>query len=98
MIIVGDIGNTETKICLVNSKNKIVKRVNFDTKRIEYHFLQKLLKKFNLKKIKIKKCLFCSVVPKKFNKIKIFFNKVYKIKSYELKNLKLNQLIKIKVN
>ena len=98
MIIVGDIGNTETKICLVNSRNKIVKRVNFDTKKIEYHFLQKLLKKFNLKKIKIKKCLFCSVVPKKFNKIKIFFNKVYKIKSYELKNLKLNQLIKIKVN
>ena len=26
MIIVGDIGNTETKICLVNSKNKIIKR------------------------------------------------------------------------
>ena len=98
MIIVGDIGNTETKICLVNSRNKIVKRVNFDTKKIEYHFLQKLLKKFNLKKIKIKKCLFCSVVPKKFNKIKIFFDKVYEIKSYELKNLKLNQLIKIKVN
>ena len=26
MIIVGDIGNTETKICLVNSKNIIIKR------------------------------------------------------------------------
>ena len=27
MIIVGDIGNTETKICLVNSKNIIIKKV-----------------------------------------------------------------------
>ena len=25
MIIVGDIGNTETKICFVNSKKKIIK-------------------------------------------------------------------------
>jgi type III pantothenate kinase len=98
MIIVGDIGNTETKICLVNSRNKIIKRVNFDTKKIEHHFLQKFLKKLDLKKIKIKKCLFCSVVPKKFDKIKFFFNKVYEIKCHELKNLKLNQLIKIKVN
>ena len=41
MIIVGDIGNTETKICLVNSKNKIVKRVNIDTKKINLTILKK---------------------------------------------------------
>ena len=34
MIIVGDIGNTETKICLVNSKNEIIKRVSLNTKKI----------------------------------------------------------------
>ena len=34
MIIVGDIGNTETKICLVNSKNIIIKRVTLLTKKI----------------------------------------------------------------
>ena len=34
MIIVGDIGNTETKICLVNSKNTIIKRVILVTKKI----------------------------------------------------------------
>ena len=46
----------------------------------------------------IDKCLFCSVVPKSFNEIKSFFNKNYKIKCHELKKLKLNKLIKIKVN
>ena len=32
MIIVGDIGNTETKICFVNSKKKILKKINLKTK------------------------------------------------------------------
>ena len=43
MIIVGDIGNTETKICLVNSKNKIVKRVILNTKKINFSLLKKSL-------------------------------------------------------
>ena len=98
MIIVGDIGNTETKICLVNSKNKIVKRVNIDTKKINLSILKKAISSLNIKKKLIKKCLICSVVPKSFNKINSFFNKVYKIKCYELKKLKLSKLIRIKVN
>ena len=98
MIIVGDIGNTETKICLVNSKNKIIKRVTFTTKKINSSLLIKSLSKFNLKNILINKCLFCSVVPKTFNEIKKFFNNTYKIKCYELKKLKLSQLIRIKVD
>ncbi|MDC1090995.1 type III pantothenate kinase [Candidatus Pelagibacter ubique] len=98
MIIVGDIGNTETKICLVNSKNIIIKRVTLLTKKINHSLLNKSLLGLNLKNKSINKCLFCSVVPKKFNAVKIFFNKVYKIKCYELKKLKLNKLIKIKVN
>ena len=40
----------------------------------------------------------CSVVPKSFNIIKNFFDKTYKIKCHELKKLKLNKLVKIKVN
>jgi type III pantothenate kinase len=98
MIIVGDIGNTETKICLINSKNKIIKRVIFNTKKINSILLKKYLSKLNLSNKLIDKCLFCSVVPKSFNEIKSFFKKNYKIKCYELKNLKLNELIKIKVN
>jgi type III pantothenate kinase len=98
MIIVGDIGNTETKICLVNSKNKIIKRVNINTKKINFTSLEKSLYSLGIKNNLIKKCLFCSVVPKSFAKVKNFFNKIYKIKCHELKSLKLNKLIKIKVN
>ena len=52
----------------------------------------------SLKNKIIDKCLFCSVVPKSYNEIKSFFNKTYKIKCHELKKLKLNKLVKIKVN
>ncbi|MDA7731876.1 type III pantothenate kinase [Candidatus Pelagibacter sp.] len=98
MIIVGDIGNTETKICLVNSKNIIIKRVTLLTKKISHSLLNKSLFGLDLKHKSISKCLFCSVVPKSFNEIKNFFNKTYKIKCHELKKLKLNKLLKIKVN
>ena len=98
MIIVGDIGNSETKICLINSKNKIIKRITINTKKIKPSSLKKILSNLDLKNKLIDKCLFCSVVPKSFNEIKIFFNKAYKIKCHELKKLKLGQLIKIKVN
>jgi len=98
MIIVGDIGNTETKICLVNSKNIIIKRVVLITEKINYSLLKKSLSSLSLKNKVIDKCLFCSVVPKSFNEIKNFFNKTYKIKCNELKKLNLNKLIKIKVN
>ena len=98
MIIVGDIGNTETKICLVNSKNIITKRVTLLTKKINPSLLKKSLFNLKLKNKLIDKCLFCSVVPQSFNTIKIFFNKTYKVKCHELKKLKLSKLINIKVN
>jgi type III pantothenate kinase len=68
------------------------------TKKIKFSLLKKSLSNLNLKNKSIDKCLFCSVVPKKFNEIKSFFKKTYKFKCYELKKLKLNKLIKIKVN
>ena len=98
MIIVGDIGNTETKICLVNSKKKIIKRVTLITKKINFFLLKKSLSNLNLKNRLINKCLFCSVVPKSFDEINSFLNKFHKIKCYELKKLKLRKLINIKVN
>jgi type III pantothenate kinase len=98
MIIVGDIGNTETKICLVSSRNKIIKRVSLNTKKINNSLLKQSLSNLKLKNKLINKCLFCSVVPKSFNKIKSFFKKTFKIECHELKKLKINKLIKIKVN
>ena len=96
MIIIGDIGNTVTKICFVNSKFKIIKRYNFDTKYINNSLLKKLIKtKFSKS---VNKAVFCSVVPKSFKLVRKFLIRFLKIKVYELKDLKLNSLLKIKVN
>ncbi len=98
MNILGDIGNSETKIFLVNSNNKIIKQTSFSSKKINNKVLlskfKLLLTDFN----KIEKILFCSVVPKSFNLIKKFLSKKIKKKCFEVKNLKLRSLINIKVN
>ena len=44
MIILGDIGNTETKICLVNN-NKITKRILIPSKGKKKDILRKHFKK-----------------------------------------------------
>ena len=98
MIIVGDIGNTETKVCLINKSNKIIKKIIIKTKNINNNSLSVLLTKLKLSKINIKKVLFCSVVPKAFNQIKKIFYQNLKIKIYELKDLDLKKMINIKVN
>ena len=98
MYILGDIGNSDTKLCLVSTRNKIVKKINFPSKNLND---QKLTRYFNSLKPdykKINKILFCSVVPKSFNMIKKFISKKTKIKCYEVKNLDLKSLIKINVN
>ena len=97
MIIVGDIGNTETKICLINLNNKIIKRFNLKSKDINLSLLKKKFKIIK-RNTDIKKCLFSSVVPKTFNIVKYYFETFHLVKCFELKNLPLNKLIKIKVN
>jgi len=98
MKILGDIGNSETKIYLVNSNNKIIKQTSFSSKKINNKILlskfRLLLTDFN----KIEKILFCSVVPKSFNLIKKFLSKKVKKKCFEVKKLRLRSLINIKVN
>ena len=98
MHILGDIGNTDTKLFLVSAKHKIIKKITFPSKNLNQ---KKLSKYFSLLKPnyqKINKILFCSVVPKSFNLIKKFLSKKTKINCYEVKNLNLKSLIKIKVN
>ena len=98
MYILGDIGNSDTKIFLVNKKDVILKRINFPTKNINNQNFDKKIK-FLINDIKkISKILFCSVVPKSFKLIKKYFSKKTKIKCLEVKNLDLKSLIKIKVN
>ena len=98
MHILGDIGNSETKIFLLNSKNKIIKNINFETKKINNKVL---ISKFRLLRTdlkKIKKILFCSVVPSSFKIIKNFLSKKTKIKCYEIKELNLKPFLNVKVN
>src|SRR5210317_459015 len=75
MHILGDIGNTDTKLCLVSTKHKIIKKITFPSKNLNQ---KKLIKYFSL--------------------IKKFLSKKTKINCYEVKNLNLKSLIKIKVN
>ena len=89
MYILGDIGNSDTKVFLVNKKNRVIKKINFPSKKISNKILKHkfnlLIKNFE----KIEKILFCSVVPKSFTLIKKFLLKNTKKKIYEVKDLKL---------
>ena len=98
MIILGDIGNSVTKLFLVNSKNKILKRISLPSKLITNSILNRkfgiLTKDFK----NIEKIIFCSVVPKTFNSIKRFISKKTKVKCYEIKDLNLKSILSIKAN
>ena len=98
MYILGDIGNTETKIFLVSLKDKILKKIIFPSKDLNQKKLNKFFKNSNINYTKIQKVLFCSVVPKSFNLIKKYLSNKTKSKCYEVKNLNLKSLIKINVN
>ena len=98
MYILGDIGNTETKIFLVSKNNKIIKKLTLSTRDINYTKLNRLFINFTVDYKKVKKILFCSVVPKSFNIIKKFLSKRSRLKCYEVKDLNLKSLIKIKAN
>ncbi len=75
--LIGDIGNTITKICLIETKTfKVKKNVYFNSNKI---FSEKILKK-QLKKIIINEsisstALFSSVVPKYYLILKKFLKK-----------------------
>ena len=98
MYILGDIGNTETKIFLVSTNNKIIKKLSLSTTDINYTRLNKLFINFITDYKKVKKILFCSVVPRSLSIIKKFLSKKTKLKCYEVKELNLKSLIQIKAN
>ena len=95
MIILGDIGNTETKICFVKN-SKIIKKILIPSLGKKIPILNKYFNKFNFSKLE--KILFCSVVPTTFKELKNYFRKKTPIKCYELKELNLRSILKIDVN
>jgi len=98
MYIIGDIGNTETKICVYSSQKKIIKKIILKSNLISNNYLKKKLFFILKKKNDIKKVIFSSVVPIKFKLIKYFLLKNLKLKSLEIKDLNIKKLIKISVN
>ena len=94
--LIGDIGNTSTKICILNRKFKILRSYNFDTiKMYKGNLLKNIIRKKTNKDIN-PVFLFSSVVPKVFTNIKKSL-KSSKFKILEIKNLKLNKIIRINI-
>ena len=97
MYIIGDIGNSEVKMCIFSSKNKQIKKIVLKTSSIKPKNLNKSISSiYNFNKNT--KILFSSVVPNVYKSVKAFFLKKFKIKIIEVKELKLNKFIQIKVN
>ena len=97
--LIGDIGNTVTKICLIHTKNlKIYKIINFETKKLKsIKYINKNLKKILKNKSFNSNALFSSVVPKYEKLIKSILFKKYKIKLIEIKDKRINKIVKINI-
>ena len=93
--VIGDIGNTSTRVCLCN-KSKILKSIIFDTKKIFLKgFFKKIIYRFSKKDLK-NEILFSSVVPLALKEIKKNLKKT-KYRVLEIKNFNLKEMIKINI-
>ncbi len=98
MYVIGDIGNTETKICLFNNKKKLLKKKVFNTINIKNFNSNQNLKFITPYNKKIKKILFSSVVPEVFKNIKKYIKIKFSLEVKELKQHNLKKILKIDVN
>ena len=95
--LIGDIGNTITKVCLIETTSFKVKKMvyfksnNISSKNFLYNSLKKIIKKKSINKV----ALFSSVVPKYQSILKKFLKKIYKIKLREIKEKAINKIVKI---
>ena len=98
MYLIGDIGNTETKICLFNDKRKLLKKKIFDTNNFKKINLSDKFRFLNSYKKKINKTIFSSVVPNVYKNIKRSIKRELRVEVKELKQLSLKKILKIEVN
>ena len=93
--IIGDIGNTSTRVCLLK-KSKILNSIIFDTKKIFLKgFFQKIINKFSKKNLK-NEILFSCVVPLALKEIKKNLKKT-NFQVLEIKSFNLKKMIKINI-
>ena len=98
MYLIGDIGNTETKICLFNNKKKLLKKKLIDTSNLRKKNINNHFKFINLYNKKIDKIIFSSVVPEVFDNIKKIIKKKFKIGIKELKQINFKKILLVDVN
>ena len=88
MYILGDIGNSETKVYLVNSKNKIIKNIKFSSKKINNKIISMInkicrfwsVKGINPSLMKVKNV----TIPKKIHKNE---DKIIQLKFFIILNI-----------
>jgi len=94
--LIGDIGNTSTKICILNNQFKIIKAYDFETNIIyKVDYLKKILRNRLCKDLN-PIFLFSSVVPNAYKEIKKKFRNT-KYKFSEIKDFDLKKIIKINI-
>ena len=98
MYLIGDIGNTETKIFLFNNKRKLFKKKILKTSDLKNYKINNDLKFIKLYRKKIKKIIFSSVVPSVFINLKKIIKKKIGLEVKELKQFNLKKMLKIDVN
>ena len=98
-ILIGDIGNTVTKICLVNTNSYIIKKIVYiSSKSISSKNKIKIITKNLIKNKKINKfALFSSVVEKYKIIFQKFLKKNYNIHLKEIKDKNIKKIIKINI-
>ena len=96
-VLIGDIGNTLTKLCLVAIKTHKIKKVIYfkSNSIISKRSLNKNLKKIIKDKDTNKIALFSSVVPRYQLILNKFLKKFYKIKLKEIKEKNIKKIVKI---
>jgi len=98
-VLIGDIGNTITKICVIEKKKYTIKKIIYfnssdilSEKKLKIK-LEAVLKKKPFSKI----ALFSSVVPKYHLILQKYLKKKYKIKLKEIKDKKIDKIVKINI-
>ena len=94
--LIGDIGNTNIKICKINKNFKITNTYLFETRSpsLENNLKKRLLQLLN--KNVSRKVLFSSVVPKIYSKISRILKK-NKVEVFEIKKFKLKKIMNFKI-
>jgi len=98
-ILIGDIGNSITKICLIKSKDLKINKISYINSNdiLRKNLLKKELKKILKNKTLSKVSLFSSVVPKYESVFRKLLQKFYNIKLKEIKDKNIYKIIKINI-